>query len=94
MEQHSSTEKALEPLPLKKLAEVLVKHYGLHEGLWETVLEFQVAIGKFGPSADVALPGVISGVSKVGLGKAAAMGPETVDAALVNPVSADTIKTV
>ncbi len=86
MKQPQSTEKnaqGVQPLSLKEVAEVLVKHHGLNEGLWEVSLEFQVAIGKFGPSAEVALPGVISGVSKIGLVKAGVLGPDTVDAAAI-----------
>jgi hypothetical protein len=73
-----------QPLPLKEVAELLVKHYGLREGLWELALEMQVGIGQFGATPDAALPGAAFGVSRVGLARVAVAGPRTVNAAEIS----------
>jgi len=80
------TEEALAPLSLKEVGEALVKHLGLHEGLYDMSVEFKLAVGQVGPSADSVLPGAIVGVSRIGLSKTENKGPNTVDASEVNPV--------
>ena len=76
-----------EPLPLKEVVALLVKYHSLHEGLWDLALEVQVGIGQFGPSAGKLLPGAMIGVSRIGLTKSQVVGPNTVNAAEVNPAS-------
>ena len=71
-------------LSLRELAAVLVKHYGLHEGQYDLVIEFQIGTGVVGPTQAPTL-GAIVGVSRVGLIPATADGPTTVNAAMVNP---------
>ena len=72
-------------LPLKQVAELLVKHLGIHEGLWDVAIEIQAAIGQFGlPPTDI-LPGAMFRISRIGLTKTAALGPITVNAAEINP---------
>jgi hypothetical protein len=73
------------PLPLRELAEVLVKHYGLHEGSYDLLVELQVGLGGVGPDPLNLSPGAMIGVHRIGLQPAQAQGPTTVDAALVNP---------
>ena len=75
-----------EPLELKELAELLVKHYGYHEGLWDLSVEFQLALGHLGPTPKEVLPAALLGVSRVGLTRANQLGPFTVDASSVNPL--------
>lgn len=70
-----------QPLPLKDVAELLVKYYGLDEGLWELALELKVGVGQFGATPDAELPGATFGVSRIGLARVLAAGPRTVDAA-------------
>src|SRR5271170_2025705 len=71
-----------QPLPLKEAAELLVRHYGLREGLWEVALEMQVGVGQIsGATADAVLPGAAIGVSRIGLARVTAAGPLTVNAA-------------
>lgn len=79
-------EEALPPLSLKEVVEALVKHLGLHEGLYDMSVEFKLAVGQVGPSVDSVLPGAIVGVSRIGLSKTKNKGPNTVDASEVNPV--------
>lgn len=73
------------PLTLPELATVLIKHHGLHEGLFDLTIEFSIAVGAVGPSAEQRLPGAMLGVSRIGLAPAQTTGPNTVDAARVNP---------
>jgi hypothetical protein len=73
-------------LELHDLAELLVKHHDLHEGLYDLAFEFQIAVGAIGPSPESVLPGAMIGIKGVGLMKAEKNGPQTVDAAKVNPV--------
>jgi len=74
-----------EPLQLKDIGTLLVKHYGLHEGTWDVSFEMNVAIGQLGSSADKRLPGAMFMISRIGLIRAAALGPYTINAAEVNP---------
>ncbi len=73
------------PLSLRELTEVLIKHYGLHEGLYELMLEFQIGMGVVGPGPQGSLPGASIGLSKLGLMKVEVVGDNTLDAAVVNP---------
>ena len=73
------------PLTLKELAAVLVRHYDLHEGEFDLLVEFQIGVGAVGPDPAAPSPGAMIGVSKVGLMPAHAKGPSTVDAAQINP---------
>lgn len=80
-EQHSAPITPL--LSMRDLASVLVKHYGLTEGTYDLMLEYQFGTGAVGPDKDI--PGVMIGVSRVGLVPTTKQGPSTVDAALINP---------
>ena len=73
------------PLPLKELAAVLVRHYKLKEGLYEPMVEFLIGTANIGPSPDSVAPGAIVSVTKVGLAKVAQPTPNSVDAAIINP---------
>lgn len=68
---------------------MLVKHYDLHQGMWDVAIEMQVGVGQFGgmPPDQATLPGAIFRVSRVGLTQALQVGPLTVDAAEINPLS-------
>ena len=83
--------KQLVPHPIislehRDLAEILVKHHGFHDGLYDLVFEFQIAVGAIGPSPESVLPGAMIGIKSIGLMKVDKNGPQTVDAAKVNPV--------
>jgi hypothetical protein len=73
-------------LSIRELAEVIVKHQDLHEGIYDLAFEFQIAVGAVGPQPDMVVPGAMIGVSRIGLLKAEQLGPHTVDAAAVNPI--------
>jgi len=73
------------PLTMKEVAALLVKHYDLHEGKFDLLLEYQFGAGAFGPTPETVNPGVMIGISKLGLTQSAQPGPLTVDAAEINP---------
>lgn len=75
-----------EPLSTRDLATVLVKHYGLHKGRYTLTVEFQIGVGPVGPELNALLPGVMIGVSRIGLRPSETDAPAVVDAAIVNPV--------
>lgn len=75
------------PLSMKEVAELLVKQYGLHEGLYDLLLEYQFAFGNFGPTPAQITPGAMIGLAKLGLTRVEKLGPLTVDAAQVNPAA-------
>jgi len=69
-------------VPLKEACEILVKHFGYTDGLWDISFEFQIAIGSFGPTPEKSLPGTMAVLSRLGLRKTETLGPHTVDASL------------
>ena len=73
------------PLSIRELATVLVKHYGLTEGKYDLMVEFQIGVGPVGPGKDSVLPGAMIGVSRIGLISATQLGPNTIDAASITP---------
>lgn len=73
-------------MPLRDLAELLVKHYKYHEGLFDLAFEFQISVGAIGPSPELVMPGAMVGISRVGLIQALQVGPYTVDAKQSNPL--------
>lgn len=83
LEQHPTPVDA--PLSLGELAVLLVKHYGLTEGTFDLMLQYQIGTGAVGPDKNHLVPGVMMGVSQVGLIPSPKVGPNTVDASLINP---------
>ena len=76
-----------DPLNMHQLTQVLVRHYGLTQGLFDLVVEFQIGTGAVGPDKDRLLPGAMIGLARVGLAPAKVRGPSTVDAAEVKTES-------
>jgi hypothetical protein len=73
------------PLSLRELTVLLIKHYSLHEGHYEPLIEYQVGMGSAGPSPETVAPSAIIGISRLGLVRAGGVTPTTVDAGQVNP---------
>lgn len=71
---------------LREITELLVKHHGLHEGLFDLALEFQIIVGAVGPDPSSIFPGAMFGIKRIGITKSAQSGASTVDAAEVNPL--------
>lgn len=77
-----------EPLTMRELAAVLVRHYGLNEGLFNLMVEFTVGVGPVGPDKENLSPGAMIGVSKIGLVPSTEVGQSTIDASEANPKKA------
>lgn len=67
-------------LSLRDVCEVLVRHFGHTEGVWDISVELNFAVGAVGPSPETTLPGAMMGVSRIGITPARGPGPNTVDA--------------
>ena len=70
---------------ITELAELMIRDKGIHDGLYDIAVKFQLAVGAIGPSPDAILPGAMIGIGGIGLRKVEQNGPLTLDAALVNP---------
>ena len=79
------------PLSMRDLTAVLIKHYGIHGGRYDLLIEFQIGMGAVGPDPASLIPGAMIGVSKVGLMLAKGDGPTSVDAVIVNPAPSSTV---
>jgi hypothetical protein len=72
----------------KELGVLLIKHYGLHEGVFNLQIEYQVGTGAVGPDPENMTPGMMFGISKIGLVEAATPTAVSINAAAVNPAPA------
>jgi hypothetical protein len=79
------TNAVADPLSIQDIGVLLVKHYGLHEGIFEIMLQFQVGVGPVGPDPTQMMPGAMIGIQKIGLLKSKTASPSTIDASKVNP---------
>ena len=79
--------KDFSPLKLKEIVEILIKHYDIHDGLYDIAFELQLGLGNFGPSPEASLPGAALGIGAVKLVKSTKTGPHTVDASVANPAN-------
>lgn len=73
------------PVSTRELTTLLIKHYDLHEGRYDLLVEYQIGVGPVGPDPASLVPGVMFGFGRVGLLEAKGDGPTSVDAAVVNP---------
>lgn len=73
-------------LSLHDLTVTLIKHFGVHEGLYELSFEMQMGAGGMADHAGHHLPGAFFMIRQAGLVKVTKRGLNTVDAAQVNPV--------
>ena len=70
---------------LREITELLIKHHGIHDGLYDLSFEFQIAIGGVGIDSSPPVPGAMFGIRRIGISKAAQPGISTVNAEEVNP---------
>lgn len=63
----------------------LIKHFGLHEGVFVLSYCLDLTVGQVGPSKEQTNPGVLVGISGVGLAAAPDNAKHAVNAAEVNP---------
>ena len=80
------------PLSIQELTGVLIKHYGIRDGNFDLLVEFQIGMGAIGPSPDDMKPSAIVGVNRIGLVPAQTITPLTVNASVVNPIKKKTSK--
>jgi len=73
----------------EEIIEALLKHQGIHEGIWALHLEFglQVRNLNVGSPEGKQVPGLIIPLLKIGIEKTEKAGGISVDAAKVNPLS-------
>lgn len=77
---------------IQELTELLIKHHGIHDGIYELTFEMNIAIGAIPMPEGSALPGAAIGFSKIGIKKTDESRPNTVDAAVVNPKQKKVVK--
>ena len=70
-----------------ELVEAMIKKADVREGKWVIAITFGFGAGNFGANEEEAHPGAIVGVQKIGIQRAQADTPLSmqVDAAVVNP---------
>lgn len=73
---------ALPTIELKELTKVLIRHFDLHKGFYETSVNFMIAVGGVGEPAK---PGAMVAVGGVGLSPVTPDHPNAIDASEVNP---------
>ena len=67
----------------KELAEMMIRHAGLKEGLWGIVVKFGISAANIGQSPEDVLPAAIVPVLEIGLQRVDEPSRLTVDAAEV-----------
>lgn len=83
----TKTTEGPEPLAHKDLVAVLLRHYEIHEGEWDILVELMLGAGPIKPAPDQAYPGALVGITRIGIQKTEIKGPATVDASVVNPAA-------
>ena len=73
------------PFTHQELAEILIKHKNIHEGLWGIYVEFGIGATNIGQGPNDMLPAAIVPIVKLGLQRFPEPNNLTVDAAKVNP---------
>jgi hypothetical protein len=71
---------------LRELTEIIIKHKGLHEGLYNMSIGFNIGFGAVGQTQESMFPGAMIGISKIGIVQVDKKNIHTVDAAEVNPL--------
>ncbi|MDI7277627.1 MAG: hypothetical protein QME94_16740 [Anaerolineae bacterium] len=70
----------------RELAEILVKHQGIHEGLWGLYVQFGFGgLNVVNPDDSAMSPAAIVPITRIGIQRFAEANSMTVDAAAVNP---------
>ena len=69
----------------KEVVEALLKHHGLHEGIWGLFVRFGLAAGNVGPTDEELTPAAIIPVLEIGIQKFEKESNIAVDASKVNP---------
>ena len=70
---------------IKELTAVLLKEQGIHEGLWQLLINFGFGAANIGPTESEMAPTAMVPVLAIGIQRVPEKNPMTVDAAEVNP---------
>lgn len=70
----------------KEVAEILIKHQGIHEGLWCVYFKFGINAANASFNSNEFLPTAIVPVLEMGIQKTEKDNNLSVDAAIVNPM--------
>lgn len=73
-------DKAPNIFTLQEICEMLIKHAGITEGYWSTIVEFQMGATFAAADGGLPLPTAMVGVSRIGLQSVAADHPQAVNA--------------
>jgi hypothetical protein len=76
----------------KELVELMLKQQRIHEGIWGLFLKFSLGASNIGPTQTEVLPAAIVAVTEIGLQKFEQETNISVDAAKVNPRTAEAAK--
>ena len=79
------TELMLSP---RELAEALVKHHGIREGIWSLGVEFQLTAINMSPDKEKVLPAAVVPIHRIGIRRTDALNNISVDAAALNAATA------
>ena len=74
----------------KEVAELLIRHQGIHEGVWAVGFNLNIGTGLMGPTPDQSFPSAMVQITSAILTRVEAgqqSSPSSVDAAVVNPQS-------
>ena len=74
-------------LTFREVAEALVKHQDIHEGLWGIYVEFGIGAGNVGPDLNDIRPAAFVPIVKLGLQTFESPSTRAVSAAEVNPTT-------
>lgn len=86
----TDTEQPMLPVPvepalsIREITELLVRHHGLHEGIYDLMTQYYIGSGGVGPAPGELLPGLMIGLARIGLVKVPVAGPNSVDASQVH----------
>ena len=69
----------------KEIVEALIKQQDLHEGTWQIYVEFGIAAGNMGPSANELRPSAVVPIQRIGILRVEKETNLAVNAAQVNP---------
>ena len=72
-------------LDYQEVVEAVIKHQGLHEGIWQLHIEFGLGATNMATAPDQVSPVAIVPVKRIGITKVEKEGPLAVDASKVNP---------
>jgi hypothetical protein len=71
----------------QELVTLLIKHKGIHEGIWQLLINFGFGAANIGPNAAALNPTAMIPITGIGIHRATELNALTVNAAVVNPAT-------